>query len=107
MQHHFSLLAICGSGMTQCETPSHKSSVKRPRPFGMLRALASVFAICASGTLMAACQTIGSGTSQVALESLKIVCLSRKDTKETQLAVGENNAALTALGAPKPECKRR
>jgi hypothetical protein len=42
----------------------------------------------------------------VAVESIKIVCLSRKDTEGTKRQVGENNAALESLGAPRPRCKR-
>lgn len=57
--------------------------------------------------LLAACQTTGSGTSSVTLESIKIVCLSRKDTPGTIAQVAENNAALAALGAGRPACRGR
>ena len=62
--------------------------------------------ICALVIPLAACQTIGSGTKSVTLETIKMVCLSRKDTPGTILQVAENNAALASLGAPKPNCKR-
>jgi hypothetical protein len=48
----------------------------------------------------------GAGTKDVTLSSVKIVCLSHKDTQGTITQVTENNGALRALGAPKPQCKR-
>lgn len=48
----------------------------------------------------------GAGTKSVTLETIKIVCLSRKDTQGTIIQVAENNGALVALGAPKPTCKQ-
>jgi hypothetical protein len=41
----------------------------------------------------------------VTVETIKIVCLSRKDTQLTKEQVVENNAALESLGAPQPNCK--
>ncbi len=54
---------------------------------------------------LAGCLTTDSGDKSVTLGAIKIVCLSRKDTQETKEQVSENNAALTALGAPKRDCK--
>ena len=48
----------------------------------------------------------GSGQKDVTLETIKIVCLSRKDTQDTKVQVAQNNGALKALGAPKPDCKK-
>ena len=39
------------------------------------------------------------------VSAIRFVCLSRKDTEGTRQQVGENNAALLALGARKPACK--
>jgi hypothetical protein len=41
----------------------------------------------------------------VTVSAIKFVCLSRNDTEATKQQVGENNAALLALGARKPRCK--
>lgn len=49
----------------------------------------------------------GAGTKDVTLASVKIVCLSHKDTEGTKQQVTENNGALKALGAPRPKCKPR
>lgn len=62
-------------------------------------------AVLVIAPLIAGCQTT-SGTRDVAVESIKIVCLSRKDTALTKQQVIENNQALRALGAPKPRCKK-
>lgn len=69
-----------------------------------LRKLATAFVLAASAVLLTACLTDGSGTN-VTTRTIKIVCMSRKDTKPTQQQVGENNAVLEELGAPKPRCK--
>ena len=58
-----------------------------------------------SAILLTACQTTSTGTD-VTLQSIKFVCLSRKDTDGTKRQVAENNAALLALGAKQRKCKR-
>lgn len=57
--------------------------------------------------LLGGCATTGAGVANVAVETIKIVCLSHKDTPGTIQQVAENNGALKALGAPKPDCKRQ
>jgi hypothetical protein len=54
--------------------------------------------------LLPACQRTTTGTD-VTLQSIKFVCLSRKDTPPTKRQVAENNTALLSLGARKPKCK--
>lgn len=54
-----------------------------------------------SSLTLGACQTVGSGTSNVTCETIKFVYLSRKDTKDTIRQVVGNNGALVAIcGAP-------
>lgn len=52
--------------------------------------------LCGSLTL-AGCQTLGSGTSNVTCETIRVVKLSRKDTAGTIQQVVPNNAALIAI----------
>ena len=66
--------------------------------------LATICALCVSAILLTACQTTSTGTD-VTLQSIKFVCLSRKDTDGTKRQVAENNAALLALGAKQRKCK--
>lgn len=61
--------------------------------------------LCVSLT-MGACQTVGSGTSNVTCETIKFVYLSRKDTKETIRQVVGNNGALTAICGPAPAYRK-
>ena len=63
-----------------------------------------LFALLATLTLLPACAQTSSAINPV-VETVKFVCLSRKDTLPTIRQVGENNAALLALGAQKPKCK--
>lgn len=62
-----------------------------------------LLAALATLTLLPACQTTSSGT-KVVTDSVKIVCLSRKDTEGTKRQVAENNAALKSMGARR-KCK--
>lgn len=73
------------------------------------RTLCSVSLLIFFGTNLGGCATnnIGAGVSNVTLQTIKIVCLSHKDTAGTITQVAENNGALQALGAPKPKCKVR
>lgn len=50
------------------------------------------------------CQTTSSGT-EVAAKSLRMICLSRKDTEGTKRQVVVDNAAKLALGVKKRKCK--
>lgn len=64
--------------------------------------------VLAASLLLGGCATnIGAGVSNVAIQTVHIVCLSHKDTAGTITQVAENNGALKALGAPKPNCKPR
>ena len=72
-------------------------SIKPPR-------LATICALLATAILLPACQTTSTGTD-VTLQSIQFVCLSRKDTDGTKRQVAENNAALLALGAKQRKCK--
>ena len=71
----------------------------------LVRKLATALSAIAIAIPLAACQTTTSGTKDVTVSVIKFVCLSRKDTQPTKVQVGKNNAALVALGAPKPKCK--
>lgn len=58
--------------------------------------------------LPGACQTTGSGMSNVTCESVAFVWLSQKDTKLTQRQVAENNAAwISICGSPPPNPYRK
>lgn len=58
--------------------------------------------------MLAACQTDGSGTKLVMCETMSVVYLSRKDTKETQRQVVANNGAWVAVcGNPPPRKKAK
>jgi hypothetical protein len=71
------------------------------------RKLVSGLAILIGAIPLQGCLTAGSGTSnRVTIESIRIVCLSRKDTDGTKRQVVENNAALESLGAKTPDCKK-
>lgn len=60
---------------------------------------------CVVSLALAGCVTDGEGTRNVTIETIKIVCLSHKDTAGTVRQVSENNGALKVLGAPQPTCK--
>lgn len=60
----------------------------------------------ACGIVLTACQTTGSGTSNVTCSTMKFVYLSRKDTPGTITQVAENNAAWISLCGNPPPAKK-
>ena len=75
----------------------------------VVRALSVIALLTGSAIELGGCASasIGAGVSNVTLETIHVVCLSHKDTPYTITQVAENNGALKALGAPKPNCKPR
>ena len=55
--------------------------------------------------LLGGCQSRIIGIKPVVSQSLKVICLSRKDTEGTKRQVVEDNAAKRALGVPARKCK--
>lgn len=62
--------------------------------------------LLASAIVITACQTTGSGTSNVTCSTMRFVYLSKKDTPVTITQVAENNAAWISLCGNPPPVKK-